>query len=59
MYNAVNLDQHPLHLVERHVIRSSVVELRYAGRGMIGHRRSKLEGAAIFQVGGDPVARNE
>ena len=47
------LNRNPLHLVEAHFVAPAIVELRRAGRGMVCHRRSVFERAAIFQIGGD------
>jgi hypothetical protein len=46
-------NEYPFHLVERHFLRSPVVKLRRACRGMVRHLRGFFEGAAVLQVGGD------
>jgi DNA invertase Pin-like site-specific DNA recombinase len=48
------LNQHPLHLVQGHVVGPPIIELGGAGRTMVRHRRGRLQGAAVLQIGGDP-----
>src|ERR1700730_17331588 len=48
------LDADPLDLIEAPRVAAAIVELRRAGRGMVRHRRSLFEGAAVLEIGGDP-----
>lgn len=52
--NFETLDQHALHFVQRHVIGPAIVELSGARRAMVRHRRGRLQGATVLQIGGDP-----
>jgi len=47
-------NQHPLHLVEAHLVVPAIVELRRACRGVVGHGGGLFERAAVLEVGGDP-----
>jgi hypothetical protein len=48
-----DLNEYPLHLVEGDFLRSPIIELRRACRGMVRHLRGALQRAAVFQIGGD------
>ena len=43
-------------LIERDLIGASVIELRCAGRGVVGHLRRLFQLTTILQVGGDAGA---
>src|SRR5271167_3872104 len=46
-------NRNPLHLVEAHLVAPAIVELRRARRGVVRHRRSVFQRAAVLEVRGD------
>lgn len=49
----MELYSNPLHLVQRDLVRSAVIELGGAGGSVVGHRRRLLQRSAVLEVGGD------
>ena len=48
------LNQHPLYLVQRYIVRTAIVELGGPGGRVVRHRRGPLQCPAVFQIGSDP-----
>jgi hypothetical protein len=49
----IALDHNPLDLIEADLIAPAIVELRRTRRGMVRHRRSVFQGAAVLRIRGD------